>query len=382
MRTTCRTYAILAHLLVLFMLATGLPACAQSVLTPITSGLVWTTTQWTNAWQGKQDYPATTAIPLFRWTTGTRPGSPATGALGYNTTLGEPEWYSGSAWVQPVFNFNFSGNPNIATSPTGNPTGGLILSTYSTVVSQGITANSGNREFLANFGLTSNTGSGASNGNGDKVTLYAGAVGQAGTGDLWAFNPLLTMSAGSGTYNAQTIEVDFNPLSVNMGGTDGSAGMPSKVANGISISGASDANVYKATAALAIDSFGGPSFNQPLWSRGITFNGYYQFAEIAHYAISPVGEDLGGIYSIAALRVAGGQKILLLNSGSTGAAGVSIAGAASGTWTFTLPASAGSNGQPLVTDGFGNTSWFTGGVTCSGSPTASFAVINGLVTHC
>ena len=34
------------------------------------------------------------------WTTGTRPGSPATGQEGYNTTLGYLEVYTGSAWVQ------------------------------------------------------------------------------------------------------------------------------------------------------------------------------------------------------------------------------------------------------------------------------------------
>ena len=51
-------------------------AHAQSILTPITQGLVWTPTQWTEAWEGKQDYPATTAIPALNWTTGTRPGTP------------------------------------------------------------------------------------------------------------------------------------------------------------------------------------------------------------------------------------------------------------------------------------------------------------------
>jgi hypothetical protein len=32
------------------------------------------------------------------WTTGTRPGSPATGQEGYNTTLGYLEVYTGSVW--------------------------------------------------------------------------------------------------------------------------------------------------------------------------------------------------------------------------------------------------------------------------------------------
>ena len=79
----------------------GLPAAAQSVLTPITAGLVWTPAQWTTAWQGKMDYPPTTAIPLLNWTTGTRPVAPLPGWFGYNSTTGNIEFWDGvsSAWV-------------------------------------------------------------------------------------------------------------------------------------------------------------------------------------------------------------------------------------------------------------------------------------------
>lgn len=42
------------------------------------------------------------AFSLLNWATSDRPSSPATGALGYNTTLGSPEWWSGSAWQQPL----------------------------------------------------------------------------------------------------------------------------------------------------------------------------------------------------------------------------------------------------------------------------------------
>jgi hypothetical protein len=33
------------------------------------------------------------------WTTATRPASPATGMQGYNTTIGQMEFYSGTAWI-------------------------------------------------------------------------------------------------------------------------------------------------------------------------------------------------------------------------------------------------------------------------------------------
>jgi hypothetical protein len=39
------------------------------------------------------------AINLVAWTTATRPSAPAAGATGYNTTLGQTETWSGTAWV-------------------------------------------------------------------------------------------------------------------------------------------------------------------------------------------------------------------------------------------------------------------------------------------
>lgn len=41
----------------------------------------------------------TGSITLPTWTTSTRPGSPTTGMMGFNTTLGQVESYNGSAWV-------------------------------------------------------------------------------------------------------------------------------------------------------------------------------------------------------------------------------------------------------------------------------------------
>jgi len=82
---------------------------AQSVLTPITGGLVWTPSQWTAAWQGEQDYPASTAIPLFSWTTAGRPSSPLAGWIGYNTTLNQVEYWNGTSWVQESGSSSFGG---------------------------------------------------------------------------------------------------------------------------------------------------------------------------------------------------------------------------------------------------------------------------------
>jgi hypothetical protein len=83
--------------------------------------------------------------------------------------------------------------------PTGN---GFPTNTALTV--QGVTSQDDNREFLVNLGLVSNRGvNSRPTPYHDKVTLYAGVVAEAGTGDVWAMNPLVTQAAGSGDYNAQ-----------------------------------------------------------------------------------------------------------------------------------------------------------------------------------
>lgn len=63
--------------------------------------------------------------------------------------------------------------------------------------------------------------------------------------------------------------------------------------------------------------------------------------------------------STIALRNASGQtalKALLLDGASSGTVTVGVA-ATAGTWTMTLPSTAGSNGQALTTDGSGTLSW-------------------------
>jgi hypothetical protein len=234
--------------------------------------------------------------------------SDGSGPPAYNVTFGTcGSGATGGPWQVETTNgvsvaaftsfLNLPQNPSFATSPTGNPTGGTLLSTISTLNVQGTTANASNREFLVGFGLTSTLGNGVANNNGDKVTLYLGAVGNSGTGDLWAFNPLLTQSAGSGTYNAQVNETDLNNFNADRGGTDGPSGYPSHVAVGMSVSGASDFHGYTNTAGIAIDSFGGPSVNVPLWAHGISFNGFYKWNAIADYAQAPTFLALFGGHS-------------------------------------------------------------------------------------
>ncbi len=77
--------------------------------------------------------------------------------------------------------------------------------TWTALDLQGVTGQDDEREFLVNLGLTSNRGvNSRPTPYHDKVTLYAGMVAEQGTGDVWAFNPLVTQSAGSGEYTGAT----------------------------------------------------------------------------------------------------------------------------------------------------------------------------------
>ena len=53
---------------------------------------------------------------------------------------------------------------------------------------------------------------------------YAATVAVNGTGDVWAMNPLVTQMPGSGRYDAQGIELDFNNNNDHRGDDDGGAG--------------------------------------------------------------------------------------------------------------------------------------------------------------
>ena len=147
---------------------------------------------------------------------------------------------------------------DLLASPTGNyPLTNTALSV------QGVTGQDDNREFLVNLGLVSSRGNvSRPTPYHDKVTLYAGIKAEAGTGDVWAINPLVTQSANSGEYNAQGIELDFNNDNAHRGDADAGAGLAAPVSYGFAITGASK---YRSTSALLVCG------NKQTWNRGITF---------------------------------------------------------------------------------------------------------------
>ena len=145
-------------------------------------------------------------------------------------------------------------------SPIGN-----TPQTLSALALQGETGADDEREFLVSFGLLSSRGNHSRpTPYHDKVTLYASIVGAPGTGDIWAFNPLVTQSEGSGAYDAQGIELDFNNENAHRGEEDAGSGLAPPVSYGLSISGAAP---FRSTSAILVS---GPGSNA-IWNRGITF---------------------------------------------------------------------------------------------------------------
>lgn len=149
-----------------------------------------------------------------------------------------------------------SASLGVSTSPVGNE-----FSTYTALSIEGTTGQPDEREFLVSLGLRSTRGNESRpTPYHDKVTLYAAIEAGEGTGDVWAINPLLTQLPGSGAYNAQGIELDFNNENAHRGEEDAGAGLAPPVSYGLSITGAAP---FRNTAGLALMG------SQRMWNRGI-----------------------------------------------------------------------------------------------------------------
>jgi hypothetical protein len=152
--------------------------------------------------------------------------------------------------------------PSAALQVLSAPTGNSPL-TWSALSVQGETGQDDEREFLVSLGLVSNRGNESRpTPFHDKVALYAAVEAHPGSGDVWAFNPLVTQMPGSGDYNAQGIELDFNNENSHRGEADAGAGLAPPVSYGLSISGAAP---FRSTSAMLVSGSG------RIWNRGIVF---------------------------------------------------------------------------------------------------------------
>lgn len=169
-----------------------------------------------------------------------------------------PNGLTQGAWLRLAQEFGslaIGGTQGLTVIPTANP-----IATLSSLSCQGNAISATTREYLVNFGMTTAVASGGDP-DGGAVTLYAGMVANAGCSDVWSFNTVLTMSAGSNPNSAIGYELDFNNNYGDRGNASGGAGLAAPVAYGLAITGA---GTHKSTAAVLI---AGPG--TPIWNRGV-----------------------------------------------------------------------------------------------------------------
>jgi hypothetical protein len=188
---------------------------------------------------------------------------------------------------------------------------------------RGTTVSEDKSEMLGVFDLTSQTGitqvgvpgSIAAN----KVALYAGIEGLAGTGNIWAFNTVNVMREGSGTdYYAQGYELDFVNLVAHRGEADGEAGTDTSVpfSIGLNITSTSTLN-FRNTAAIMV--FGGGT---GLWNRGICFRpGSVTQAAFQDLSNSATSIDIIGSHTMG-IRVRGTTTYDAIFNGTGGKVGI------------------------------------------------------------
>lgn len=207
----------------------------------------------------------------------------------------------------PTSTTHLSLNPadeSLSVAPTANPP--LSLASLSV---QGTTFGNKNREFLVNIGLTSNQDNGqvsASGVNCDKVALYAGIDAQPGTADVWAVNTVLTMEAGSGSYNAQGYELDFN----NHDAPRGASGnlitdFTAPIAVGFSATGdATFPGSTSFTSSAAFMAFGGAG-NNAQWGRQFVASGKVGICAFQDWTSSAVGFQFDAAHTVADINFTG-----------------------------------------------------------------------------
>lgn len=209
----------------------------------------------------------------------------------------------------------FSPGQNLSISPTGNPTGGSILTTFSSFNVQGSAVSSTNREFLVSCGLTSATGSGIIGTiNDGKVCGYFGIVGNAGTGSLWALNSVTQLSASSGSYSAHGYEADINNLVADRLATTNSFSLANPFVAGVDVSGDT---VFRSTYAFVV---GGSKWQYAFAAFGDTSDSAFYEATNpgSTYGLNLQGAHTYGIFvnSAAAVNILNGP--LATNNGAQG----------------------------------------------------------------
>lgn len=195
-----------------------------------------------------------------------------------------------------------------------------------TTLATGI-VNAGTANQLSYYAASGDTVSGNANANITNGSLYLGSIG-AVAGELSLYGG----TSGTIKINTPTVAGTWTLTLPDNNGTNGQALV-------------TDGNGVTSWAAVG--------------GSGTVNNG--NLGELAYYSATGIVVSGNGNVRASAggltLGVAGATAGTLTLSGATSGTVTLATTAAAGNWTFTLPSSDGANGQALVTDGSGNTSW-------------------------
>lgn len=174
-------------------------------------------------------------------------------------------------------------------TPIGNP------SLLSMNPISGTTTSSTQNELALSVNLVSNTGAAATVPLAkNKVALYTAIQADAGSGNVWALNPLLLLNSGACTIGgAQIAEFDLaNNSGTHFGDAGGFPAQPAVF--GMQVTGIS---THRATAAVAV--LGNLSdLVSPMWNQGLIFASQsVRLTTIADYTNSVTSIDLQGVHT-------------------------------------------------------------------------------------
>jgi hypothetical protein len=221
-----------------------------------------------------------------------------------------------------VPNVVMNGNVGTTQTPIGNPS--LLAVQQVTGTAQSATQS----EILFSINYTASVGQGASvPASKNKVALYAAMQANSGSGNVWAFNPLLLLNAGANSIGgAQVAEFDLaNNSGTNFGEAVGGGGIIQPAAFGIQVTGIS---ANRATAAIAV--LGNlTDLTSPMWNRGIFFaNNSVKQVAFADYTTSGTSVDIrgnhtygadfaNGVFGSGSVRLGNTQGIIARNAANS-----------------------------------------------------------------
>jgi hypothetical protein len=183
-----------------------------------------------------------------------------------------------------------AGNAAQMISPIANPNV-LAVNPVS-----GETTSETEHEFLFSINYISSNGEAATVPEAkNKVALYVATRADLGSGNVWAFNPLLEITAGACAIGgSQIAEFDLaNNSGVHFGDTAGAAGIVQPAVFGEQITGISS---HRSTAASVL--FGTLTDFSPMWNRGYVIgDDCVAQASFADYGQALISHDIRGSHS-------------------------------------------------------------------------------------